>query len=324
AGLILDMRSNGGGWDIQYLTMASYLFNEENPFPFRWVDEALWDAESDSWLRDAKAEWLLSAPRPEAYFGGDVVLLVDASCGSSCEFFSVALASQDRVTVVGAQGTAGAGGPIKVASLPGGLAFQYTWKGGVLADSDELALEAKGVELDVRVPVTLEFEQARIDGADPVLAAGIETLQQLAAERLLATTTLISVTETSGLFTTVAPEGWAQQGNNFLRPNGTDNLGFQVASPPIADLAPVLAGQGITDLESAFVEEREANGLTWTIYQHPFLSAGVELNRQYAIASDETSTYVLVTTSLGFLADAMREAVLHPAIDACALTAAGQ
>ena len=94
------------------------------------------------------------------------------------------LQSSGRATVVGQYASTGAGGSIKRAALPGGLAFQYPYTGVVFDGTNELVLEAKGVEPDVRVPVTLESEAARIAGEDPVLAAGLDTLKQLAAAAL--------------------------------------------------------------------------------------------------------------------------------------------
>ena len=64
------------------------------------------------------------------------------------------------------------------------------------------------------------------------------------------------------------------------------------------------------------VEERTANGRTWAIYGAPRVNAGIEQMLQIAIAADETSTYAITAVSRAFLADAMREAVLAPAIDA--------
>ena len=64
------------------------------------------------------------------------------------------------------------------------------------------------------------------------------------------------------------------------------------------------------------VEERTANGRTWAIYGAPRVTAGIEQMLQIAIAADETSTYAITAVWRTFLADAMREAVLAPAIDA--------
>ena len=322
-GIIIDMRSNGGGWDVQYRTMGSYLFTPEQPLAYRWAVDAEFDAATQKWTPDFLYDWLLSAPDPAAYFPGDVVILIDPSCGSSCEFFTAMLQSSGRATVVGQYASTGAGGSIKRASLPGGLSFQYPYTGVVFADTNDLVLEAKGVEPDVRVPVTLESEAARIAGEDPVLAAGVETLKQLAAERLAATT-LAPLTDPNGAYTTVSPEGWNPATACILSPTGADYITFAAITPALADLPGALRGQGITDMAQQLVGERTANGRTWSIYGAPKVNAGIEQIDQIAVAADETSTYAITARSRAFLADAMREAVLDPAIDAFVPKAAVQ
>ncbi len=314
-GIIIDMRSNGGGWDVQYRTMGSYLFTPEQPLAYRWAVDADFDAATQTWTPEFTYDWPLSAPNPAAYFSGDVVILIDPSCGSSCEFFTAMLQSSGRATVVGQYASTGAGGSIKRVSLPGGLAFQYPYTGVVFDGTNELVLEAKGVEPDVRVPVTLESEAARIAGADPLLGAGLDALKQLAAERFAATT-LEPLTDPNGAYTTVSPAGWNLSNGVYLRPTGAEYITFAAITPPLADLAGALRGQGIIDMTQQLVEERTANGRTWAIYGAPRVTAGIEQVLQIAIVSDETSTYAITAVARAFLADAMREAVLAPAIDA--------
>ena len=314
-GIIIDMRSNGGGWDVQYRTMGSYLFTPEQPLAYRWAVDAEFDAATQTWTPDFLYDWPLSAPDPAAYFPGDVVVLIDPSCGSSCEFFTAMLQSSGRATVVGQYASTGAGGSIKRAALPGGLSFQYPYTGVVFDGTNDLVLEAKGVEPDVRVPVTLESEAARIAGEDPVLAAGLDALKQLAAERFAATT-LAPLTDPNGAYTTVSPEGWNPSNGVYLSPTGAEYITFAAITPPLADLPGALRGQGITDMAQQLVEERTANGRTWSIYGAPRVTAGIEQILQIAITADETSTYAITAVSRAFLADAMREAVLAPAIDA--------
>jgi C-terminal processing protease CtpA/Prc len=254
-GLIVDMRSNGGGWDVQYLTMASYLFNAEKPAPYNWASDAFFDTETQTWIPVPRYNWSLSAPDPASYFAGPVVVLVDPSCGSSCEFFTSFLQSAGRVTVVGQYGSAGAGGPVKRATLPGGLMFQYPWQGVVFANSNELVVEAKGVDLDVRVPTTLESEQARLNGDDPVLAAGIATLGKLASEELAASTNLVTATVAGGAVTALLPEGWAYDGRTATRSSLLESITYDRISPPVADLAAALKSLGVTDMEGQMIDQ---------------------------------------------------------------------
>ena len=314
-GIIIDMRSNGGGWDVQYRTMGSYLFTPEQPLAYRWAVDADFDAATQTWKPEFQYDWPLSAPDPAAYFPGDVVVLIDPSCGSSCEFFTAMLQSSGRATVVGQYASNGAGGSIKDAALPGGLSFHYPYTGVIFDGTNDLVLEAKGVEPDVRVPVTLESEAARIAGEDPVLAAGLDALKQLAAERLAATK-LVPVTDAKGTYTTVSPEGWNLKNGVYLSPTGAEYITFAAITPPLADLPGALRGQGITDMAKQLVGKRTANGRTWSIYGAPKVSAGIEQAFQIAVATDETATYAITAVSRAFLADALRETVINPAIDA--------
>ena len=184
-------------------------------------------------------------------------------------------------------------------------------------------LEAKGVEPDVRVAVTLASEAARLAGEDPVLAAGLDVLRQSAAERLAATT-LAPLADPNDAYSTVSPAGWNPINGVYLSQTGTEYITFAVITPPVADLAAVLRGQGITDMAQQLVEERTANGRTWSIYGVAKVNAGIEQAFQIAIAADETSTYAITAVSRAFLADAMREAVLDPAIDAFTPNSAAQ
>jgi len=199
--------------------------------------------------------------------------------------------------------------------LPGGLSFTYPYTGVVFADTNDLVLEAKGVGPDVRVPVTLESEAARIAGEDPVLAAGVETLKKLAAERLAATK-LVPVTDAKGSYSAASPEGWNLSNGLFLSPSKAEYLTFAVITPPLPDLPGALRGQGVTDMTKQLVEERTVDGRTWSIYSAPRVTAGIEQAFQIAVATDETATYAITAVSRAFLADAMREAVLVPAIEA--------
>ena len=315
-GLILDMRSNGGGWDAQYLTMASYLFSEEEPMTYHWVDEVLYDDETGQWIPEFKNNWSLSAPDPEAYFGGEVIILVDPSCASSCEFFTALLQSSGRATVMGYYATNGAGGPIKRAALPGGFLFQYPWQGAVFPGTDTQVLEGIGVEPDIRVPVTLESEQARINGEDPLLQAAVATLGERAGERYAASITLVPVTDPEIGFTAVVPEDWAPIGQGiYVASDGATNIRLSVATPPIEDIAAALRPVGVVDLDSALLEEYTANGRTWSIYGTATSNGGVPFYRQIAIANDEDATYSLILASLPFMADALRDAMIKPIID---------
>ncbi len=179
AGVILDLRGNGGGWIELYETMASYFFTADDPMPSHVFDWYNYNQEADDLLLSKPMDVELSAPRPELAYTGPVVVLVDEGCASACEYLTQHLQVLDRATVMGQHGTDGAGGSIDRAKLPYGLSFQFTKGRSTFAGSDEFNLEAKGVALDVRIPVTLESELAKINGEDPVMEVAMAQLNEM-------------------------------------------------------------------------------------------------------------------------------------------------
>gem|GEM_PF-554133 len=180
-GVILDMRGNTGGAVALYMTMASYFFAADQPMPSMVFDWYYYDEAAGGLVKEYATDYTLSAPKPELAYTGPLVVLVDQNCASACEYFSQHLETLGRATVVGQYSTEGAGGPIDRIKLPGGLMFQYTIGRTTFAGTEEPNLEAKGVVPDVRVPVTLETEQAKLRGEDPVLEAALTELERLAA-----------------------------------------------------------------------------------------------------------------------------------------------
>ena len=85
---------------------------------------------------------------------------------------------------MGQYATDGAGGPVDEIKLPEDMTFQYTNGRTTFAGTDEYNLEAKGVVPDIRVPVTVESEQAKRTGEDPVLEAAVAELSRAGNERV--------------------------------------------------------------------------------------------------------------------------------------------
>lgn len=190
AGMILDLRGNSGGWLELYEVMASYFFTADQPMATHVFDWYYYDANVGDLVKAYAVDYMASAPRPELAYTGPLVILIDQSCASACEYFTQHLQLLGRATVVGQYRSEGAGGPIERVTMPGGITFQYTMGRTTFAGTDEPNLEAKGVTPDVRVPVTLETEQAKLRGEDPVLEAAIAELDRLTdpAARLTTTT----------------------------------------------------------------------------------------------------------------------------------------
>ncbi len=213
-GIVIDLRDNGGGNLGLLYTMTSFLFSAEEPAPEHWIDSYVYDEQANDLVRAFATDYMLSSPKPELTYPGAIVVLVNENSASAAEYFPQFLQRQGRAIVAGEHGTDGAGGVIERASLPGGITFQFTKGRNVFAGTDEYNLEGKGVTLDVRVPITLENEQAKLEGQDVVLeealiALGEEADRLTRAKLAGATWQLATVYEASGSQTAIAdPENY--------------------------------------------------------------------------------------------------------------------
>ena len=315
-GIILDLRGNGGGWDMLYFTMASYFFNAEQPVAMHWIDMDAFDPNVGEIVRKVPPAYLLSAPDPDLYYGGPLVLLVDQKCASSCEFFTQFLQTNDRATVVGQHASEGAGGPINRVAMPFGITFQYTKGRSYFASTDELNLEAKGVVPDVRVPVTLESVAAVLAGGDPVLDAGVATINDLVGAAYASTLVLTPTTAAlAPNFTAIYPEGWNASTtgtiSGFTAPDQRGLLSYD--SPAATDLAAALAAAQITDPAAAPIATHTANGVEWSIYVGPNRPP---FTYRSAVAQVDGKWRVITVAGSAAIIDAVVEALLYPAIDA--------
>ncbi|MCB0123824.1 MAG: hypothetical protein KDE58_16335, partial [Caldilineaceae bacterium] len=316
SGLILDLRGNSGGWDRLYFTMASYFFNADNPVSMHWIDQDSYDPMADDLVREVAPEYLLSAPQPDLYYGGPLVILIDQNCASSCEFFSQFLQTNGRATVVAQHASKGAGAPINEVKLPSGIIFHYTKGRAYFAGTDEMNLEGKGVTPDIRVPVTEESVAATLAGADPVLAAGVRVLDDLVTQAFVDALNLAPLTtDMTTAFSGIYPEGWtpSQQGTllRFIGPGQQYLLSYD--GPSDKEVAALLAPAGISDPDAAQMGTHTANDLTWTIYQ------AVDANNfvyGLAIAEVDGQHYLITLGAPPARFDALLDALLYPAIDA--------
>lgn len=315
-GVILDLRGNGGGWDLLYFTMASHFFDADQPVSMHWIDLDSFNPNVGELVREAPREYLLSAPEPDLYYGGLLVVLVDQNCASSCEFFTQFLQTNDRATVVAQHASAGAGAPINRVAMPFGITFQYTKGRSYFAGAEELNLEGKGVVPDVRVPVTLESVAAVLAGGDPVLAAGVQEVNDLAGQAFVTSLVLTPTTaDVAPDFTAVYPAGWQPTAAGtlvgFIAPDQRSLLSYD--TPAAADLAAVLAPLGITDPAAAPVATRTANGVEWAIYASPdsppfaFRVAVAQIDGKWRVIRIGTSVEIIENAVAG---------LLYPAIDA--------
>jgi heat shock protein HslJ len=185
-GIVIDLRGNGGGNAELLYTMASYFFADTAPARWAWLDTYSYDAETGGLVKGFTPDVPLFSPKAELRYDGAIVVLVDDKTASAGEYFPQFLQRHGRAIVVGQHGTEGAGGPVEQVRLPGNITFYFTKGRTYFAGTDELNLEAKGVSLDVRVPVTLDSIASEQVGGDPVLDAAVAALQAEVGNRALA------------------------------------------------------------------------------------------------------------------------------------------
>ncbi len=166
-GLIIDMRQNGGGWNVLYVPMASYFFNE----PLVLGSTASYVEDLDSFYLDPNSEERLILPPESLRYSGKVAVLIGPNCASACEFFSYALSLQDRAAIVGQYPTAGLGGSIEPVFLPDDTYFQFTSGRAVDAEGN-IYLEGIGVIPTIKVPVN----EDTLFAEDPIMDAAVAYL----------------------------------------------------------------------------------------------------------------------------------------------------
>jgi len=167
-GLIIDLRTNGGGSVDLVSNFAGYFFDESiNLYRDMYYKEKSGQFEyTDSPVR--------IEPAPTLY-QGPIAVLVGPDCVSACEGFAYMLKQAGRSIVVGNFPTAGAYGEVGKGQykLPGDLNFQIPTGKSITPDGKVL-IEGVGVPLDITVPVT---EASALGTEDTVLKAAVQALQ---------------------------------------------------------------------------------------------------------------------------------------------------
>jgi C-terminal processing protease CtpA/Prc len=190
-GLIIDLRGNAGGSMAMVYQVLSYFFDAARPFTNERYAEYRFDAASNAWVERpvfrVPASLPLHASSPESAYLKRVVILVDAACASSCEFFSKFMQDSGRAVVMSADAqTAGAGGATRDIFLPRARdprtgrwssgQFSMTYTRNVYRDSGRPYIEGVGVQPDVRIPKDDNFALALSRGDDPVLGFALSWL----------------------------------------------------------------------------------------------------------------------------------------------------
>ena len=169
-GLVIDMRSNGGGSGWLAQQMAAYFFHE----PHVLGNSGFYDEDTEDFFFDPDTEDDFILPPEELRYDGEVAVLVYSSCYSACEFFSYYMTVADRAAIIGHTATAGAGGSVETFFMPDDMDVTFTVGRAVDADHN-IHLEGVGVVPTLRVPVT---EETLFSEGDAVLEAAIAWLDE--------------------------------------------------------------------------------------------------------------------------------------------------
>lgn len=163
--LIVDLRHNGGGSDLEVQTMAGRLIAERRLY--RTVQYRN-GPEHDDFTPPSPS---FVEPRGPRQFTGPVALLTNRRTFSAAETFVLAVRTRDGVTVVGDTTGGGSGNPM-ARELPNGWTYQLSrW---IAFDSGGRTFEGVGLPPDLY----MTFDVGSIE--DPILEEAIRVLTEAA------------------------------------------------------------------------------------------------------------------------------------------------
>ena len=169
AGLIIDIRNNGGGNSALGTSFAGYFFDKELDL----YQESYYNEKTGAFEMMNQPTQIFPGP---IQFKGPIAVLIGPNCASACEGFAYALSQQDRSILVGHYPTAGMFGEVGRGQykLPGDMTAQYpTGRPNTL--DGKILIEGTGVVPSITVPVTFESAMGMTDA---VLEAAIRALQE--------------------------------------------------------------------------------------------------------------------------------------------------
>ena len=166
-GLIIDLRSNGGGNEGLALDFAGFFFDEEIVLS----TTQYYNRRTGQFEPQGLPARIKPAP---TLFDGPLAVLVSPDCVSACEGFAYALHQGGRSIVVGHTPSAGAFGEVGRGqyNLPGDFSLQFP-TGRPLTSDGRVLIEGEGVVPDILVPVT---EDSALGRSDAVLEAAVRAL----------------------------------------------------------------------------------------------------------------------------------------------------
>jgi hypothetical protein len=163
AGVIIDVRSNGGGSDLNVMRLAGAFTDESYTYGKVRIKDGPCSECFSSWTD------LTVTARSGPTYKGKVVVLTNRASYSATTYFAEMMKVNPRVTLMGAS-TGGGGGSPAYGELPNGWLYRF---------SATQAIARDGRHLEIGVPVDVE---AGLDQSDET--KGIDTIIERALDLL--------------------------------------------------------------------------------------------------------------------------------------------
>lgn len=306
-GIIIDLRGNGGGSTLMENAVLSYLYTADDPYTLAGTTKFRYNTATGEWISEFE-DLSLSAPAGATPYLGEVVYLVDTDCASACEFTGYGLQRTGRATVIAQYPSVGAGGSTNAVKVTGGIQFNYTASTELDDATGKPTFQWIGVQPDIKVPITEETEQAKLEGRDPVLEVALAYLH----DKQLEQTDFVPATFADGKIATVVPANWQPnpEGVQYTSPNGLSNMAFSPYTHTDAT-EPDAVAAAISDQAEKFAEHDSPAG-TWSLYEMPH---GTTLVTLAVITIDDMPYVGLLEGNDEVILAALTVNILYPALD---------
>jgi len=163
-GIIIDIRSNGGGSSGNAVALASALTDKDFDYGYSRVKNGPAEDDFSPWRK------LSISPRSGKRYTGQVVLLCNRNSYSSSNLFAQMMKSLPNAMLVG-DNTGGGGGIPAYGELPNGWIFRF---------SATQTINPQGELIENGVPVDISVELSPVDeanGFDTILEAALSILK---------------------------------------------------------------------------------------------------------------------------------------------------
>jgi len=165
AGVIIDLRSNGGGSLLNALRLAAAFTDETYTYGQVRI--------KDGPCRDCFSSWtdLTVNTRSGQPYLGQVIVLTNQSSYSTTTYFAEMMKVNPRATLMGAQTGGGGGSPV-FGELPNGWLYRFS-------STQAIALDGRHLEIGIPVEVKLELKKSDEDrGVDTILERALDILRE--------------------------------------------------------------------------------------------------------------------------------------------------